>query len=82
MAKELKQLNKSFKLFYFVQTRSMLVFEKDLKLLGDSVHFHIDNEVATHCNLAGELSQANLAHHVYVCGPQGFMNFVIQTAQQ
>lgn len=82
MAKELKRLNKSFKLFYFVKTRSAVAFHEDLNLLGDSVHLHIDDEAATHCNLLSALAQSDLAHHVYVCGPQGFMDFVIQTAQQ
>lgn len=82
MAKELKRLKKSFKLFYFVKTRSAVAFHEDLNLLGDSVHLHIDDEAATHCNLLSALAQSDLAHHVYVCGPQGFMDFVIQTAQQ
>ena len=82
MAKELKRLHKSFKLFYFVKTRSALAFQEDLNLLGDSVHLHIDDEVTTHCNLQVTLTQSNSSHHVYVCGPQGFMDHVIQTARQ
>lgn len=82
MAKELKRLNKSFKLFYFVKTRDALAFQEDLAQLGEAVNLHIDDEAETHCNLALEIAQPNPSHHVYVCGPQGFMDFVIRTAQQ
>lgn len=82
MAKELKRLKKSFKLFYFVKTRSAVAFQEDLAELGETVHLHIDDEVDSHCSLANELSQTSPTRHIYVCGPNGFMDFVIQTAQQ
>ena len=82
MAKELKRQNKPFKLFYFVKTRSAVAFQEDLAELGETVHLHIDDEVDSHCSLANELSQTSPTRHIYVCGPNGFMDFVIQTAQQ
>lgn len=82
MAKELKKQNKSFQLIYFIKTRSSLAFKEDLKALGQSVYLHIDDEVDTHCDLALQLSSPDLNKHVYVCGPDGFMNFVINTAKQ
>lgn len=82
MAKELKRQNRSFKLYYFVKTRSALAFLDDLAELGEHVHIHIDDEADTHCDLPHELTQRALDKHLYVCGPDGFMNFVIQTAQQ
>lgn len=82
MAKELKRQNKLFQLYYFVKTRSALAFLDDLSDLGESVHIHIDDEITTHCDLPRELTQRGSHKHLYVCGPDGFMNFVIQTAQQ
>lgn len=82
MAKELKRQNKKFKLLYFVKSRSALAFLDDLNQLGESIHLHIDNETNTHCDLPLELTQRATHKHLYVCGPDGFMNFVTQTAQQ
>ncbi|MDM1285738.1 PDR/VanB family oxidoreductase [Acinetobacter indicus] len=82
MAKELKRQHKPFKLFYFIKTRSVLAFQEDLTELGDAVHLHIDDERDTHCNLIQELQDFSPTQHIYVCGPNGFMDFVIQTAQQ
>lgn len=82
MAKELKRQNKSFQLFYFVKTRTSLAFLEELTELGNSVYIHIDDEPNTQCDLNHELRH-HLAHqHLYVCGPNGFMDFVIQTAQK
>lgn len=82
MAKELKRQNKPFQLYYFVKTRSALAFLDDLAELGASVHLHIDDEITTHCDLAHAFTPRDDHKHLYVCGPDGFMNFVIQTAQQ
>lgn len=82
MAKELKQQNKSFQLFYFVKTRTSLAFLEDLTELGHLVHIHIDDEPNTHCALDNVLNHHSTHQHLYVCGPNGFMDFVIQTAQK
>lgn len=82
MAKELQRQDKAFKLIYFVKTRSALAFQEDLTLLGADVHLHIDDEPETHVQLSAEFAQINAAHHVYVCGPTGFMDYVIGTAEK
>lgn len=82
MAKELKRQDKSFQLFYFVKTRSAIAFHEDLNALGDHVYYHIDDESNSHCNLDKVFTQPQANHHIYVCGPDGFMNFIIQMAEK
>ncbi|WP_180028002.1 PDR/VanB family oxidoreductase [Acinetobacter sp. YH16032] len=80
MAKELKRNNQSFQLLYFVKTRASIAFQQDLEALGDSVHIHIDDEPETHILLNTVFASPHIDHHIYVCGPDGFMNYVIHTA--
>lgn len=82
MAKELKRQAKSFYLYYFVKTHAAIAFHTDLEALAAHVHFHIDDEQDSHCALSQVLASPQSNHHVYVCGPDGFMNFVIDTAEQ
>lgn len=82
MAKELQRQQKSFQLNYFVKTREAIAFADDLQLLGDRVQIHIDDEADTHCDLDCQLTQPSAHQHLYVCGPQGFMDFVIGRALQ
>ena len=82
MAKELKRQNKPFTLLYFVKNRQALAFEQDLQALGESVHLHIDDEVSTHGQLEEILKQPVQGQHLYVCGPDGFMTYVMNTAKQ
>ena len=82
MAKELKRQNKPFTLLYFVKNRQALAFEDDLQELGEIVHLHIDDEINTHGHLEEALKQPSTHQHLYVCGPDGFMTYVMNTAKQ
>lgn len=82
MAKELQQQAKSFQLFYFVKTRAAIAFHTDLAQFGDHVHIHIDDEPDSHCQLQHVLTAPQAKQHLYVCGPDGFMNYVLETAKE
>jgi vanillate O-demethylase ferredoxin subunit len=50
---------------------------------GDQVHFHFsDGPPGQLADFASMLANPNVADHLYVCGPPGFMDVVCETARQ
>lgn len=83
MAYRLKFANIPFELHYFVRSREMIAFYGNLtEYFGDQVHFHIQDQPDTECNMAEVLGQSSPDRHLYVCGPTGFMQFVMSSAEQ
>lgn len=83
MAYRLKSANIPFELHYFVRSHEMIAFYGNLtEHFGDQVHFHIQDQSDTECNMVEALGQASPDKHLYVCGPTGFMQFVMNAAEQ
>ncbi len=83
MAYRLKSANTPFELHYFVRSHEMIAFYGNLtEHFSDQVHFHIQDQPNTECNMAEVLGQASPDKHLYVCGPTGFMQFVMNSAEQ
>jgi vanillate O-demethylase ferredoxin subunit len=82
MAYRLKAQNIPFELHYFVRSHEMIAFYGNLtQLFAEQIHFHIQNQVDTECDMAKVLQQPDASKHLYVCGPTGFMQFVMQSAE-
>lgn len=82
MAYQLKVQHMPFELHYFVRSHQHIAFYGNLMThLADHVHFHIADQVETECDMPTLLAEQHEHHHLYVCGPQGFMDFVINSAR-
>lgn len=83
MAYRLKSANIPFELHYFVRSHEMIAFYGNLtEHFSDQIHFHIQDQPDTECNMVEALGQASPDKHLYVCGPTGFMQFVMNAAEQ
>ena len=81
MAYQLKREQIPFELHYFVRCHEMLAFYGNLTThFPDHLHLHIQDQPETACNMAQVLADASTDHHLYVCGPTGFMQFVMDAA--
>lgn len=84
MAKRLHAIDKDFTLHYCTRSEDVTAFLDELKgaPFADSVVFHFDDgENAQKLDFAREMPTPNDETHLYVCGPQGFMDWVIETAE-
>lgn len=85
MAYALQAEGASFELHYCGRSEAACAFLDELRAgdLGNRVHTHFDDGPATQrLDLPGLLTAAPAGTHVYVCGPAGFMDWVIGEAQQ
>lgn len=83
MAHALRDAGKDFELHYCGRTRDACAFLEDLAMgpFNDRVHLHFDDGAAAQkLDLAAVLGNAAAGTHVYVCGPSGFMDWVIAEA--
>lgn len=82
MAHHLQQQGASWELHYCARTADRMAFLDDLAAFGDRVHTHIDTGPADqHLDIAAVLNGPNPNRHLYVCGPNGFMDFVTNAAE-
>lgn len=84
MAQTLRASGQGHELHYCVRTRSKAAFLPEIEAmglsLGDSLHFDDGpSEKRFQPNLILGSPQKN--HHVYVCGPSGFIDFVTDAAK-
>ena len=82
MAYTLKAQGKEFELHYCCRSRSSASFLDELEaLFGDRVQLHFDDaDENQRFNPEQVLSPVDPGTHMYVCGPGGFMDWVIATA--
>jgi vanillate O-demethylase ferredoxin subunit len=74
----------SFEMHYCSRSRSRTAFLERIQAapFSSKVQFHFDDEVEEQKLKAAEiLKNTDPATHIYVCGPKGFMDHVIQTAK-
>ena len=82
MAHQLEAQGASWELHYCARTADRMAFLVELAAFGDKVHTHVDTGLAAqHLDIAAVLANAGPNHHLYVCGPNGFMDFVTISAE-
>ena len=82
MAYRLKEQHIPFELHYFVRTHEMIAFYGNLTThFAEQIHFHIQDQDETQCDMQTVLQDPQPEKHLYVCGPTGFMQFVMQSAE-
>lgn len=84
MAKRLHALGKDFVLHYCTRSKDRTAFFDELTSapFADRIAFHFDDQdEAQRLDLKRDLPAPSPGTHLYVCGPQGFMDWVISTAE-
>jgi cytochrome P450/ferredoxin-NADP reductase len=83
MAHALHAAGRSFELHYCGRSAQRLAFLGELQRFGPRVQVHLDDgPAAQHLRIDAVLATPAADRHVYVCGPNGFMDFVTQAAQR
>nr|WP_319563652.1 PDR/VanB family oxidoreductase [uncultured Rhodoferax sp.] len=85
MAEQLSAIGQSFTLHYGARSAERMAFLGRLaqSSYADKVFLHVDDgPVEQRLDIAGLLQAPQTDIHVYVCGPQGFMDAVLSTAQR
>ena len=84
MAEQLHSEDASFEVHYCSRTTSRTAFINRFKSspFSKKVQFHFDDgEEDQKFNVKKVLESIDLSTHMYICGPKGFMDYVIQTAK-
>ena len=84
MAERLARTEADFALHYCTRSRERTAFAGRIAAssFADRVAFHFDDAEATQrLDVSALLATPRAGEHVYVCGPQGFMNAVLATAR-
>jgi vanillate O-demethylase ferredoxin subunit len=84
MAETLHGHGEAFALHYCARAADQAAFIDHLQEgpYADHVHLHFDDGATEQrLNLAGVLADLDRSAHLYVCGPSGFMAWVIETAE-
>lgn len=81
MAYELEAAGASWEMHYCGRTEDRLAFRDELKRFGDKVRLHIDSGPKDQrLDIETVLATPAPGRHLYVCGPNGFMDFVTDAA--
>jgi cytochrome P450/ferredoxin-NADP reductase len=77
MAHALHAAGRSFDLHYCGRSAARLAFLKELERFGPHVHVHLDDgPESQRLHIDAVLAAPSPDRHLYVCGPNGFMDFV------
>lgn len=85
MAERLAQLDATWHLHYCSRSLARTAFTERIRTaaFANQVSFHFDDGVeAQHLQATEVLAGYAPGDHLYVCGPNGFMDFVLNTARQ
>lgn len=83
MAHTLHAEGRSFELHYCGRSAARLAFLDELHRFGPRVHVHVDDgPESQHLHIDTVLGAPSPNQHLYVCGPNGFMDFVTHAAQR
>lgn len=81
MAYALERSGASWEMHYCGRTLDRLAFRDELARFGGKVHLHTDDGTKDQqLDINAVLSNAAHDHHLYVCGPNGFMDFIVRSA--
>ncbi|MGB1172328.1 MAG: cytochrome P450 [Marinobacterium sp.] len=79
MAESLSAQNQNFQLYYFGRGKEQMAFYTELKALyPEQVSLILDHNTA---NMPSILANPQADKHLYVCGPNGFMDFIFDSAK-
>lgn len=84
MAQRLAAIGADFTLHYSTRSRERTAFHDEIAAASyaKNVRFHFDDGAPSQkLDLARALGQPQAGTHVYVCGPTGFIDFVVGTAK-
>lgn len=82
MAYALEARGASWEMHYCGRTPDRLAFTEELARFGDKVHLHIDSGPKDQqLDIGAVLAETAADRHLYVCGPNGFMDFVVKSAE-
>lgn len=85
MAERLAQSGAEFELHYAARSAERAAFQAriDESSFASQVHYHFDDaEPAQPLDMATLLREPQPSTHLYVCGPTGFMEFVLHSARE
>lgn len=83
MAHALHAAGRSFELHYCGRNAARLAFLDELETFGERVRLHLDDgPVGQHLAIDAVLDAPAPGRHLYVCGPNGFMDFVTGAARR
>lgn len=85
MAERLAQIGAAFELHYCARSIDRMAFIEYIRhsAFAERVHVHVDDgEDVQRLDAAGVLSTPANDGHLYVCGPNGFMEHVLATARE
>lgn len=82
MAYALEAQGASWEMHYCGRTADRLAFREELARFGDKVQIHVDDGPKSQAlDINTILTGPSLDRHLYVCGPNGFMDFVVSSAE-
>ena len=82
MAQRLAHAGHAFSLHYCTRSLARTAFAGEVAAFGARAHLHLDDGDATQkLDLPAVLAAAPAGTHLYVCGPSGFIDFVMNTAR-
>ncbi len=82
MAYALQASGASWEMHYCGRTVDRLAFRDELERFGDKVQVHIDSGPDDQkLDINTVLANAASDKHLYVCGPNGFMDFIVKSAE-
>ncbi|MBR9862914.1 MAG: cytochrome P450 [Rhodobacteraceae bacterium] len=82
MAYALEAAGASWEMHYCGRTADRLAFTQELARFGDKVQVHVDTgPKEQQLDISAVLEEAAKDRHLYVCGPNGFMDFIVTSAQ-
>ncbi len=82
MAQRLAATEREFSLHYCTRSLSRTAFRDQVAALGSRAHLHLDDgDAARALDLPAILAATPDGTRLYVCGPSGFIDFVVGTAK-
>jgi vanillate O-demethylase ferredoxin subunit len=84
MAERLAQISAPFQLHYCARSAASVAFAERIRTssFAGQAHLHFDDQPQTRLDAAAALAGYRAGDHLYVCGPGGFMAFVLEQARQ
>jgi vanillate monooxygenase ferredoxin subunit len=82
MAQRLRTAGGSFELHYCTRSPARTAFRDEVATFGDRATLHYDDgDAAQKLDLPAVLAAQPAGTRIYVCGPTGFIDFVVKTAK-
>ncbi|TFY96397.1 PDR/VanB family oxidoreductase [Ramlibacter rhizophilus] len=83
MAQRLGTSGGSFELHYCTRSPARTAFRDEVAAFGERAHLHYDDgDAAQKLDLPAVLAAQPAGARLYVCGPTGFIDFVVKTAKE